>query len=1443
MQTKVIALITQRISSNTQTDISIRRVNISFFRKVILDDFYMSDLQGDTLLHVDRMIADIDSLSIRNKSVGFRSLLLEKPLIQLKHDTTGFNFDFLKPFFERKDTVVPEQWQVDVRQLAVEDARFAYTDSLLSDDVNNFLKISGFNLIIDDIVYWSDNDFECKISEGNFISENQLELKKLEMHLRYKDSLLALNHIHINTAQSELFADTVQLNLSAYLSSKKVSELDFNMGIEKLSVDFSDIAFLLGTFHNNDFVAEMSGNFSGTMAELRGKEVQLSIGDFTRLNGDFYLNGLPDIASTYIFFNLNESYANLREIRHLDLPDRIQQAIDDLPYFLDNVGVFSYRGNFTGFIDDFVAYGTAYSNLGTLSTDVSFKPSRHENISVSGHVNADKLDIRTIFDNNKLGFFSFNGDVNGTLNYASDYDLDFKGVVNSIDFNAYTFTSIDVNGSLQNDQFNGKFRIEDPNIYMDYSGKLDLSPALPVFEFVANIEHINLDRLKLLPDEQAVASLKIDANFEGNNIDNVKGRLLLTEISYHNAVDRFEIDTISLQNSPGEVNSLFSLRSDIVDGEIKGHYNFINISKSLKRFYDDYLPSSQMMSLAAFDDVNDFNYSVRLKNIEPVIKAFLPDFYLEPNVEISGYYKPMKDSVLLETHIPMARYGGKGFEGVRLRLNGNGNRLFGRLYSQRIRLSEYMSLYNLSINGKGREDQLAVDVFWNNYEESTYSGAIKTLTTFEDRGNSKPHVEVAIAPTNLYFNDTLWTIEPSTVIIDSSDIRVNNFMMKHNKQRISIDGTISKRIDEFLTANIDNVDLLLFEPALGRSKIGGVLNGRARLADYYNKFMLNMNFNIDHFALNYGELGMLTVNSNWDTASDKLVSEVNLQKGSSNVFNARGLIDPSLKELDFELMFDRSPVSILEVILPSTFYNQDGLVDGEVHLHGPFKHILIDGDLTPVDEASFGISYLNTTYYFSDPVSFRSDSILFDQMTFRDNANNRGRFNGYIIHETFYKMRYNLTVDTDRIMALNTTSNHNEYFYGDAFASGHIEIVGAGNDIFISGDVRSEKGTSINIPFDSGENAKQYDFIEFVGTRQTDDQQPVYDVVTSGLNMNFDVDITPEARVQIIFNSQIGDIIRGEGNGDLQVRVDKNYNIYLYGNYEIENGDYLFTLQNVINKRFSIERGSTIEWVGDPYNAIIDILARYKVKTSLHDLFVGNYENIDLTRRIPVDCVIHLTDNLTQPKIDFNIELPTAEERVKDEVSQVIVTQEDINKQIISLLMMGRFYTPEVFAGRPTTEAGAQLVGATASELISNQLTNWLSQISDAFDVGINYRPGNEITDDQLELALSTQVLNERVTINGNIANNANPTSNNNSEIIGDFDMNIKLTDNGKLQFKFYNHSNDNLIYDTAPYTQGIGFTYREEFNSIKQLLERYKTFVFGKNKKKHGDKEIKKEE
>ena len=380
-------------------------------------------------------------------------------------------------------------------------------------------------------------------------------------------------------------------------------------------------------------------------------------------------------------------------------------------------------------------------------------------------------------------------------------------------------------------------------------------------------------------------------------------------------------------------------------------------------------------------------------------------------------------------------------------------------------------------------------------------------------------------------------------------------------------------------------------------------------------------------------------------------------------------------------------------------------------------------------------------------------------------------------------------------------------------------------------NARTDKNSVFYIPLYGAEEIYEHDFIQWAAyspdnKNDENGNGPGYQIKMQGLRMNFNLEVTPDAEVQLIFDPKVGDKIRGRGSGNLRLFINTLGKFEIFGDIVIDRGDYLFTLKNLINKYFEVEKGGIISWNGDPLDANINLRAVYSLKASVYPIAPEPMET--LRKRIPVEVLFQMTGKLMNPTIIPDIQLPTADQETRNIVKNRISTDEEMMKQFLSLLVINNFYS-EVNPGGlgGTAQRGS---GIATSELFTNQLSNWLSQISKDFDIGLNYRPGDELTTDQLELAFSTQLLNDRVRINTNLGvggtqTTAAPVSNPNN-IVGDFDIDFQITESGKLHIKAFNRANDNLLIRTSPYTQGVGFTYREDFNGFGELLRRYKESV-----------------
>jgi hypothetical protein len=323
------------------------------------------------------------------------------------------------------------------------------------------------------------------------------------------------------------------------------------------------------------------------------------------------------------------------------------------------------------------------------------------------------------------------------------------------------------------------------------------------------------------------------------------------------------------------------------------------------------------------------------------------------------------------------------------------------------------------------------------------------------------------------------------------------------------------------------------------------------------------------------------------------------------------------------------------------------------------------------------------------------------------------------------------------------------------------------------------------------------------------------------MDLNFDLEVTPDAEVQLIFDSKVGDVMKGHGSGNLNINLNKKGDFRISGDYVIEDGDYLFTLGNVLNKPFSVENGGKIIFNGDIDNAEIDIKAIYKLKASLFEIL----QDDRFKERIPIECQLNLTGKLFNPIVGFNIYLPTQDEQTRTYLRNAISTEEELSRQFLYLLVMNSFYSDPSYglSSTSTTTTGTSAMAVTTTEMLSNQLSNWLSQISNDFDIGFVYRPGSgnkEINPQEVQVALSTQLLNDKVVINGNFdVRGTGSASNNTNQITGDFDAEVKLTE--KIRFKVFNRFNNPYTGKDEPYTQGIGIFFKQDFDKFSDLFRK----------------------
>lgn len=1412
--------LTHYLSEQFGTNIHVGGIDVALFRRVVLKDVWIEDEHADTLAYSRRISATIDTLNFRKKNLSLSRLSFDQTKAFFEKDSIGvFNYQFLAKG-DKPELPTEHKWKLNCNRFILRNSTFSYES--FQQPVRQF-QIDEVRLRIDNFRFDKDSLsfhlFSMSLNNGK-----GFYLNEFSAHFRQVGKDIFITNLRLETLNSEIHkADFAIRKQPLPGTDDTVTDLEIDLFQSRLSL--ADISLFVPQLEGMEQQLELSGRVTGNMQNLRARNLDIKTGNNTHLLADFSLSYMPGFSEPFLFIELKQSQTDFRDISQIRLPNSSKVNYLSFPQQLYQAGIISYQGNFTGFLSDFVAYGTLNSRMGRIKTDISIVPDAANMLQYRGRLETASFNIGRLLQSPQLGQISLNGMVNGIFDRQKEtIDGKFDGKISRWLLNSYNYQDITLNGQLNNKRFDGNIVVDDPNLKLNFSGVLNLNEEVPVFDFLLHLQQADLVALNL-DSINSVSNVRFDmaANFSGNRMDNIDGLIQVFGGKYFNQNDSLSLDNLIISAHLDEIESRINVQSDYADLSIIGTYDFSSLIESFRAVLANYLPALGR-PMVTNELKNQFELDLKVKDMDEISAVFLPGLYVKTPFDVKGEINTQQGTLKLTGEISDITWDDFNLRNVDINIHPDQEDLTSKFRIEEFNYKDEITLHNLALMVDAGQNEMNTRIVWNNLDKITYSGNIETNIFFRrEPGNIRPIIDIDVLPSRIIIADSIWNLSHAKMSIDSTSILIDNFHLGSQNHFVTVNGKLSENRNDQLSLKLQNIDLGNLDLYLQEDTgLKGVVNGTVGIFDFYKSRLFYSDIGVKGLEYQSHAIGDVSIVNKWDRETSLIDTEVMINHNNRNQFTGRGFFNPYSKNFIFNLNFDHFSIGILNTLIKEGLTNFHGDGSGKVILSGTPDKLLINGAIY-AENAGLTIDYTQVSYRLNDSIRFSNDSLIFRRIEVRDVQNNRGIFNGSIRHDNFSNMDYNLSLTTNQILALNTTSRNNDNFYGSAVARGVLRITGKGQNVRLAGEATSLTGTNITIVLGEDDEVTKYDFVRFVTRDTTKTKTPASLLTqeTGGTEIDLTITVTPEARAQMIYNTQITDVIRAQGEGILRFRMDRNYNINLSGNYNVTQGEYLFTLQNVINKRFVIEPGGSMVWSGDPYNAIIDLSAVYRLKASLRELFMGSMLPVDYNQRIPVECKILLTNELISPTINFDIVFPTVEDRIRDNVQQYIATQEDLNKQMLSLLVLGQFYTPEFIRG--TYEANnPNLIGNTASDLFSNQLSNWLSQINRDIDIGINYRPGNQLTNDEIELALSTQIFNDRVIINGNIGNNTNPNSINNSELVGDFDIIVKLTPNGKLQLKAYNRANNNLIYETAPYTQGIGISYKEEYNTFDELWRKF---------------------
>ncbi len=716
------------------------------------------------------------------------------------------------------------------------------------------------------------------------------------------------------------------------------------------------------------------------------------------------------------------------------------------------------------------------------------------------------------------------------------------------------------------------------------------------------------------------------------------------------------------------------------------------------------------------------------------------------------------------------------------------------------------------------ENELRIE--WQNDTTPLYSGNISASGMISETADGKSTYSLMIHPSYFFYNNKEFIIPRSGMLIHPDYLDIDNISIRGSDQRFAVHGRYSNQPDDSVTFSLQNFNMHIINDLVDKlpADLQGKISGNTSFRKESDNPVVVSDLVAEDFSVNGQNFGRTAIRADWIRSQQELEFKMLTETKSTNSIDIQGFYQPKSRQVDFNLSMHEIGMSLLEPFTKDFIDGVDGSGNILLHGHGPLASPNISGSVELIN-ASALISETQTRYFFSDKVIINDNDLHFDSFRVTDEYGNNLIIEGNVSTDHFTDFFIRMTLTADNFNFLGTSRIDNEQFYGDIFASGIFYLNGRPDQLQISASANTERNTNLKLPLYNPAQIQTTDFITFIQPDETNGMIYSQEQRSSNkINLDLELDVTSNTSIQLIFDPKVGDIIQASGNGTLKFEIDENGAFSMFGTVMIEEGEYLFTLQNVINKRFRLQPGGKISWNGSPKSAVIDLEAIYETKASTYNLAPDPRE--DMKKRIPVHCLLSLQGELEEPTIVPRIVLPTAEPETRSLVETSIGTEEELMRQFISLLVINNFISSSEFGANPLSGTSSGVAGVTASELLSNQLSNWLSQISNDFDLGVNYRPGDAISTDEVEFALSTQLLNDRIIFTGNLdvlAEEVKTQAGEASNLVGDFDLEFRVTD--KISIKAFNRVNDDRIIRPSLYTQGLGLLYRNEFDSILDLF------------------------
>lgn len=1418
VQTTLAKYATDSINEEFGTNINVERLRVSLISwDTSLKGVYIEDYKQDTLFYINELKTSIVSIgNLARGRLEFGDIEIDDLHFKLKtyygEQTTNINV-----FVDKLDDGKPRApgtppFYFSSSFVDINNSRFQYIDENLQNE--EALNFKDLNIQADDFQILGP-EVTADINEMSFFSHRGILVEKLNTDFKYTKQQMRFDSLQIKTPLSQLDGNVV-FNYNREDFQDFLNKVNVVANFEESTVSFDEINMIYNEFGKGK-LATLTTSVNGVLNDLNIENLFL-ISDNTGIRGDFNFKHLFNKQKSFILDasmkNVTSSYYQLNAL----LPNLIGNS---LPSTFSKLGQFTIRGD--ALITDSsvdakvnlnTAVGSSYSDI------VLTNFNNIDNATYSGFISLIDFDLGDFVNSKSLGKANLDFNVEGRGFVTDKLNTEVIGQIYSIEFNNYNYRDIKVSGILKEQLFDGSLTSNDENLKFNFKGLADFGEESNNFNFKASVDYADLKKLNFISDSISIFKGDVSMNIQGNTLDNIVGDVNFTKTNFQNKNDTyyFEDFTITSTFESDSVRVIDINSPDIITGYMKGNFRVKELGKlvqnSIGSIYTNYRP---------FEISRGQNLSFNFKIYNKIVDVFFPEVQFDPNTFIKGKIISDEGDFKLNFESPSIVAFGNEADNIEIKID-NKNPLFNTYVSVGDLNTPYYNVKDFSLINTTLKDTLFFRSEFKGGSEYNDSYNLNFYHTFNKENKSV----IGLKTSDVSFKGNKWILNKegnsmNKVILNRSldSITIQEIVMNNDEQeQIRLRGQLADSTYKDLQLQFKIVSLNKITPVIDSLKLQGEVNGNLNVLQKDGIYLPSSNLNIDQFGINDMPMGDLAISivGNRDLTEFQVNSQ--LSENGIEKFGVVGKIEnkEQMPTANLVANFSKFKLEPFSPLGEGVIDNIRGDLDGRVSISGPVDNPNFNGLLT-LDNAGIAIPYLNVDYGFAprSRVRLENQTFNFENIALSDVTNGtRANLDGTITHSYFDNWVLNLNVDTNnnRFLILNTEFEEGDLYYGTGYLNGTGRIYGPTTALNITVDGETARGTSLKIPLSDVASVGDYSFINFLekdNIKSIEEQRQLKDY--QGLELEFNLDVTPAAEVEIVTDTKTGSALKGTGEGILLIQINTNGKFEMYGDFVVVTGQFRYKFGGIIDKTFMVEPGGTINWDQKPLEAQLDMEAVYSLTANPAPLL----DNQGYTRRIPTDVVIKLTGQLQNPDIEFGIDFPSTNSIVQSELEYRLQDPTVAEKNAIFLLAQGNFVNDQ-------SGINQQAITGNLVQSASGILNSILGGGNDKLNFGLSYEQGFQSTDletdDRIGVTVSTQI-SDRVLFNGKVGVPVGGASE--TLVAGDFEIQVLLNEEGSLSAKFFSRQSEIQAFlpDQQGSTQGAGLSYEVDFNSFKELFRK----------------------